>query len=84
MMGVVVGRVRGIGRGHGVEGWGHEAKNQMQSDGSEGRHAVDIAVEYLSREEKERSVEDDVEQRAIEIAVVHEVLIDASKGIKHG
>lgn len=43
----------------------------MESDGTEDGYTVDITVEDFSGEEEEGSVEDYVEDCAVEIGVVH-------------
>lgn len=53
----------------------------MEGDGAEDGDAVDVAVEDLAGEEEVGAVEDYVEESAVEVAVVHEVLVDVRKGV---
>lgn len=83
VVGVVVGRVGGVGSWDSVESGRHEAEDQMQSDSTENSDAVDIAVEHLAREEEESAVQDDVKQSSVEIAIIHKVIIDRGEGIQN-
>lgn len=83
VMGVVVGGICGVGGSRGIESGRHETEDQMQGDSAEDGNAVDIAVENLAREKEECPVEDDVEEGPVQIAVVHQMLIDPSKGIEN-
>lgn len=74
----------GDGRVDGVERRGHETEDEMESECAEYSDAVDVAVEHFSGEKKECSVEEDIEDRTVQVAVVHEVLVDVSKGIQDG
>lgn len=78
-MGIVTGRISGVGM---VESWRHETQDEMEGDGAEDGDAIDIAIEDLSGEEEEGSVEDDIEDGAVEVAVVHEVLVDLGKWVE--
>lgn len=78
-MGIIAGRVGGVGM---IESRRHEAQDEVKGDGAEDSDAVDIAIEDLSGEEEEGAVEDDVEDGAVEVAVVHEVLVDLRKGVE--
>lgn len=55
----------------------------MQSDGTEDCDAVDVAVEHFPGEKEEGSVEENVEERSVEVAVIHQVLVDSCERIEH-
>ena len=78
---VVVSGVGGVGRGA-VEGGRHQAEDDVQGDRAEDGDAVDVAVEDLAGEEEEGPVEQDVQDRAVQVAVVHEVLVDLGEGVQ--
>ena len=73
-------RFRSSGSG-GIKRWRHETEDEVQGESTEDGDAVDVAVEDFSGEEEEGAVEDYVEDSAIEVAVVHEVLVDAREGV---
>lgn len=83
MVGVVVVGISGVGSRNCVEGRRHEAENHVQGDSAKDSHAVDVAVKDLSREKKEGTVQDDVEQGSVEITIIHKVVVDRSKGIEN-
>ena len=45
----------------------------MQGEGAEESNAVDVAVEEFTAEGEEGAVEDEEEERPVEIAVVHDM-----------
>lgn len=47
----------------------------MEHDGAEEREAVDISEMHFSREEEEGAEEDEEENGACEVRVVHNVLV---------
>lgn len=81
---VVVGRVSGVWCGSGIECRRHEAEDEMQRNGAEHSDAIDVAIEDLAGEEEEGAVQDDIEYCSVEVAVVHEVIVDRCKGIENG
>ncbi len=52
---------------------GHETEDQMQSQRPEQRNAVDVAVEELAAQREEGAVQDEEEERAVEVRIVHYV-----------
>lgn len=56
----------------------------MEGEGAENGDTVDVAVEDFAGEEEEGAVENYVEEGAVEVAVVHEVLVDAGEGVEDG
>lgn len=52
---------------------GHQAKDQMQGQGAKERDPVDVAVEEFAAEGEEGAVEDQEEEGAVEVRVVHDV-----------
>lgn len=83
VMGVVVGRVCGIGRRRRIESRRHKTENQVQDDGTKDGDTIDVAIEDLAREKEECPVEHDVKEGPVQIAVVHQMLIDPSKRVEH-
>lgn len=67
----------------GIKGRRHEAEDEVESEGAKNGDTVDISVKNFAREEKECTVENDVEKGAVEITIIHEVLIDSRKRIEH-
>ena len=53
----------------------------MQADGAEEGQAVDEAEVDTAGEQEEGAVEEEEEDRTGEVAVVHEVLVDAGEGV---
>ena len=54
----------------------------MEGDSAENGHAIDIAIEHLSGEKEEGAIEDNVENGAVEVTVVHKVLVDLGEGVE--
>ena len=82
MVVVMKGRGRAGVRVVGVEGGGHEGKDLVQADGSYEGEAVDVAEVDFSAEEKEGAEEEEEEDGAGEVGVVHDVLVDSREGVQ--
>lgn len=54
----------------------------MQGNCAQEGDAVDIPEMDLAREQEERGEEEAEQNRAGEVAVVHDVLVDGGKGVK--
>lgn len=54
----------------------------MEGKRAEDGDAVDVAIEDFAGEEEECAVEDYVEEGTVEVAVIHEVLVNAGEGVE--
>ena len=77
MTGYFVRGGSGVGRGR------HECEYVVQRDGTDEGEAVDVAEMDFSAEEEEGAEEEEEKDRACEVGVVHDVLVDAGEGIEY-
>ena len=75
--------VRGGRGGGGGRRGGHQGEDGVQREGADEREAVDVSEMDFSRKEQEGAEEEEEEDGAREVGVVHYVLVDAGEGVEH-
>lgn len=81
LVGAVGRRLRGVA---GVLEGRHERDDEVQRYRAQRREAVDIAEVQVAREEEEEAEQTREQDGSAQVAVVHQVLVDAAEGIEHG
>lgn len=81
LVGAVGGRLRGAVAV--LEG-GHERDDEVERYRAKRGEAVDVAEVEVAREEEEEAEEAREEDGPAQVAVVHQVLVDAAEGVEHG
>lgn len=56
-----------------IEWRGHEREYGMKTDGAEERNSIDVAVEEFSGYCEEGAVQDEEDECAVQVAVIHDV-----------
>ena len=62
----------------------HEREDDVQRDGADGGQAVDVAEVHLAGQEEEGAEEQAEDDGAEQVAVVHDVLVDARERVEDG
>lgn len=84
LVGAVGGGLRVVGAAVAVLEGRHERDDEVQRYRAQRREAVDVAEVQVAREEEEEAEQPREQDGAAQVAVVHQVLVDAAEGIEYG